>query len=256
MWKCPKCKAEWEDSFDSCWSCGIGRDGMPPDAAPASARPTRPESEETLDIAGTKNRSEKVAARLIGAVACVGLGTYFLLHVETYWSAETGYIVAVISFIIAALLPYNEHAYVDFTARQILTLKHYCGFEISKRCRPLTDFDTIVVRHLCHPGGEGPDTYTGSVGLKPVDGRAVLWLKEFPTTQDKIPREAYEFAIALQTRLRLPMTVLGLEFLDLEKSRCLLPNGGNASGTQDQTNPSHSTVSETDLDSFTDGKHR
>ena len=211
MWKCPKCKAKYEDNFDSCWSCGIGCDVTPPDAAPASARPTRPESAETLDIAGTKNSYLKVAARLIGAVTCVGLGTSLLLLVETYWSTErsTGaslivYSVALISFIIAAFLPCNEHAYVDFADRQILTLKHYCGFEISKRCRPLTDFSNIVVRHLCHPGGEGPDTYTGSVGLKPVYGRAVLWVKSFPTTEDEVPRTAYEFARKLQERTGLP----------------------------------------------------
>ena len=29
MWKCPKCKEECEDTFDSCWSCGTGRDGAP-----------------------------------------------------------------------------------------------------------------------------------------------------------------------------------------------------------------------------------
>ncbi len=163
---------------------------------------------QTLDIHGTTNSSEKVAARLIGAVACVGLGTYLLLHVETSWPlSETIFVVhtvALILFIIAAIFPYNEHAYVDFTDRQILTLKHYCGFEISKRCRPLTDFSNIVVRHLCHPGGEGPDTYTGSVGLKPVDGRAVLWVKSFPTTEDEVPRTAYEFARKLQEMTGLP----------------------------------------------------
>jgi hypothetical protein len=30
MWKCPKCKEESEDNFDSCWSCGTARDGAPP----------------------------------------------------------------------------------------------------------------------------------------------------------------------------------------------------------------------------------
>lgn len=30
MWKCPKCKEESEDNFDSCSSCGTGRDGSPP----------------------------------------------------------------------------------------------------------------------------------------------------------------------------------------------------------------------------------
>ena len=160
---------------------------------------------QTLDIDGTTNSFEKVAARLIGTVGCVGLGTYLWLDVETSWSAETSYLVAVISFILAAILPYNRHTYLDFTDRQIVTSKHYFGFEISKRCRPLKDFSTIVVRHLFHPGGEGPDTYTGSVGLKPLDGKAVLWVKSFPTTPDEVPRNAYDFARKLQEMTGLPV---------------------------------------------------
>lgn len=109
-----------------------------------------------------------------------------------------------IAFIIVAILPCNRHTYLHFSNRHIVTIKHYCGFETSKRCRPLTDFGTIVVRHLCHPGGEEPDTYTGSVGLKPVDGRAVLWVKSFPTTEDEVPRTAYEFARKLQEMTGLP----------------------------------------------------
>ncbi len=198
MWKCQKCKEECEDNFDSCWSCGTGRDGTPPDAARASAWWTRPESEETLDITGTTNSSEKVVLRLIGSVTCVGLGTYLLLDVEASWSTEASYTVTLILFIIAACLPYNEHAYVNFKARQVLTLKHYCWLQISKRCRPLTDFGSIVVRHLCHVGGEATDTYTCSVGLKPLDGRVVLWVKSFPATEDEVPWTAYEFARKLQ----------------------------------------------------------
>jgi len=29
MWRCAGCGEELEDSFDSCWNCGTGRDGMP-----------------------------------------------------------------------------------------------------------------------------------------------------------------------------------------------------------------------------------
>ena len=29
MWKCKKCKETCEDTFDSCWNCGTGRDGVP-----------------------------------------------------------------------------------------------------------------------------------------------------------------------------------------------------------------------------------
>ena len=63
--------------------------------------------------------------------------------------------------------------------------------------------------HLCHPGGEGPDTYTGCVGLKPVEGKAVLWVKNFPTTLDEVPRAAYEFAKKFQEMTGLPVVPVG-----------------------------------------------
>ena len=175
-----------------------------------------PTSNQTLDIEGTSNSYRKVAWRLGWAVACVGLGVFlWFLQREISWSAMSEHDFAMYiflpatAFIIAAMiLPYNEHTYLHFANRHIVTVKHYCGFETSKRCRPLTDFSHIVVRHLCHPGGEGEDTYTGSVGLKPVDGRAVLWVKSFPTTQDEVPRTTHEFARKLQemTGLRVAAT--------------------------------------------------
>jgi len=30
MWKCKSCSESHENSFDSCWKCGTGRDGTPP----------------------------------------------------------------------------------------------------------------------------------------------------------------------------------------------------------------------------------
>lgn len=30
MWKCKHCSEQLEDTFDSCWSCGYSRDGLPP----------------------------------------------------------------------------------------------------------------------------------------------------------------------------------------------------------------------------------
>ena len=167
---------------------------------------------QTLDIHGKANNSEGVRARLIGAVACVGLGIFLCLQVTT-WGAETSYfypIAAFSSFAIAAAFPYNRHTYLDFTDRQIVTLSQYCGFETSKRCRPLTDFSTIVFRHESHhhrgaeEGGD-TDSYSGSVGLKPVDGGSVLWVKSFShPTRDEVPRETYVFATKLKIMTGLP----------------------------------------------------
>ena len=174
-----------------------------------------PTTNQTLDIEGTIYTYTRVAWKLGWAVAFVGLGIFLWLQMESSWSdieLNSMYLAcALLSFIIAASLPFAEHThtYLDFNDRQIVTVKHRAWFETSKRCRPLTDFSNIVVRHLCHPGGEGPDTYTGSVGLKPVDGRAALWVKNFPTTQDEVPRAAYEFARKLQEMTGLPVAPLG-----------------------------------------------
>ena len=173
-----------------------------------------PTSNQTLDIEGTSNTYTKVFWKVGWAAALVGLGIFLWLQMESPWSDidlnSMLLVCALLSFIIAPFVAFCEHTYtyLDFTDRQIVTVK-YRFSETSKRCRPLTDFSHIVVRHLCHPGGEGEDTYTGSVGLKPVDGRAVLWVKSFPTTQDEVPRTAYEFARKLQEMTGLPVAPMG-----------------------------------------------
>ena len=180
-------------------------------------------TDQTLDIQGPQFNYAEATTKIALSAVCIGLGI-FLWHAP--WTKDsdietksTAWFIATIAFIIAVILPYKAHTFLDFVKGQIVTLKHYGWFRISNRRRPLADFGSIAVRHVCHPGDEGPDTFTGSVGLKPTDGGAVFWLKEFPTTQDEMPREAYEFAIALQKRLPFPMTVRGLEFLDLEKTK-------------------------------------
>ena len=194
---------------------------------------------QTLDIQGTQFNYAAASFKMALSAACIGLGIFLWpLREHTFWpewdsplwvtwdspeAKSIAWLIAAMPLIIAAILPYQAHTFLDLGDSQLATLKYYGWFRISNRRRPLTDFGSIAVRHICHPGGEGPDTFTGSVGLKPTDEGAVFWLKEFSTTQDEMPREAYEFAITLQKSLPLPMTVLGLEFLDLEKTKFLNP---------------------------------
>ena len=178
---------------------------------------SKPTTNQTLDIQGTINSYRKVAFwKFGGAVALASLGIILWSAGGGNWEfsamafAELGGTACLLCFIFAfifaaSLASTYTYIYLDFTDRQIVTVKHCAWFETSKRCRPLTDFSNIVVRHLCHPGGEGGDTYTGSVGLKPVDGRAVLWVKSFPTTQDEVPRTTHEFARKLQEMTGLPV---------------------------------------------------
>jgi hypothetical protein len=219
---------------------------------------------KSLEIRGTQFNHAEATCKIALSIACIGLGIFLWpLREHTFWpeldSPDTQFavwLIAVLPWIIVAILPYKAHTFLDLGDTTLATLKYYGRLRISNRSRPLTDFGCIAVRHVCHPGGEGPDTFTGSVGLKPMDGGAVFWLKEFSTTQDEMPREAYEYARRLQEVLPLPMTVLGLEFLDLEKSKRVLPNCRNSSSKHNPTNPSLSTPSGMNLDSLTDGTYR
>jgi hypothetical protein len=225
-----------------------------------------------LDIRGTQIDYAMATCKVAMSVACIWLGIYLWpLREHTFWpgwdspfwakwdsleAKSTAWFITAIPWVMAAILPYKAHVFLDSGDSQLATVKYYGWFRISNRRRPLTDFGCIAVRHVCHPGGEGPDTFTGSVGLKPTDGGAVFWLKEFPTTQDEMPREAYEFAIRLQENLPLPITILGLEFLDLAKAKRVRPDGRDSSKTHSPMNPSFSTPFGRNLDSVTDGTHR
>lgn len=87
--------------------------------------------------------------RLGTAVACACTGIMLLMSNEGYLYLMP-WVLAVIFFMGAAFFLFSEHTYLDFTDRQIVTVKRYCGFEISKRSRPLTDFSNIVVRGRTH----------------------------------------------------------------------------------------------------------
>ena len=192
-------------------------------------------SNQTLEIQGTRFNYAEATGKSALAAACIGLGIFLWpLRENSFWpqwdspfwvtwdspeAKVTAWLITGITLIIAAILPYKAHTFLDLGNSQLVTLKFYGWFRVSRRCRPFTDFGCIAVRHVCHPGGEGPDTFTGSVGLKPTDGGPVFWLKDFPTTQDEMPREAYEYARHLKELLTLPMTVLGLETPDLEKTK-------------------------------------
>ena len=172
---------------------------------------------ETLDIQGTAKTYRVVTMGKLGLavlLAIVGFGlssaagrgaTFASMDsLELALSAWTFYGLAIL--VVASLgMSLDTHVYLDLTGREIVTSKHLAFWETSRRRRPLTEFGEIVVRHLCHPNPEGEDTYTGSVGLKPVDKGPVLWVKNFPTTQDEVPRDAYEFARKLQTMIGLPL---------------------------------------------------
>ena len=163
-----------------------------------------PVSNQTVDIKGKRNTLARAGWKTGCAVALLGFGIlvywfwyrHFLAtpmepqanpaHKEDakYRLALAG---AFISFGVAAYLLYNRHIYLDLYGRRLVTAKHLACFKISKRSQPLTDFSNIVVHHVCDARGEGPDTYSGKVGLKPVDGGSVLWLDEFPVSQNETP---------------------------------------------------------------------
>jgi len=164
---------------------------------------------QALDIEGEKKSPGQIQSKVVCALALAGIGIFLMHYARVSWSEnnEVAGWSGTLGFLLlvsAPYLPAYKHIYLDFAARQIVTEANFAWFCKSKQVRPLTDFNRIVVRHLCTPGGEGPDTYTGSVGLKPVDGKAVLWVKNFPATEDEFPHEAQEFAQLLAIWTGLP----------------------------------------------------
>lgn len=172
---------------------------------------------QTLDIQGGRTTKTEIGLRLGGAVTLLALGFFSLYQLKTGnservpgdASREAWYFtIAFFSLLLAPYLPScSEYTYLDFATRQIITVKYYAWRKTITNCRPLTDFSHIVVRHLCHPG-EGGDTYTGSIGLKPLDGGSIRWVKDFDTNEDKVPPAAEEFASALQKLTGLPLSGL------------------------------------------------
>ncbi len=195
-------------------------------------------STRTLEIHGSQFNDTEATGKIVMSAACIGLGIFlrpirlkvgatvtllavgvFSLYSLTIGSSSGGpndgsrdawyFTIAIFSFIIAPYCPSCcEHAYLDFAERKIITVMNYAWHETSRNCRPLIEFSHIVVRHLCHPGVEGPDTFTGSVGLKPLDGGPIVWVKDFNTNQDEVPQAAEEFARRLQKLTGLPLSGL------------------------------------------------
>ena len=199
--KCPHCQARVPISTGCCPNC-------------LRSQPNATTDTMTLAIRGRPVTKSEIRLRVGAAVTLLAVGAFvsYLLGAASPSGVSSDcslvawlFVLAFFSFLLAPFLPScSEHTYLDFGERKIITAKNYAWRKTITNCRPLTDFSHIVVRHLCHPD-EGGYTYTGSVGLKPVDGRAVLWVKSFPTTQDEVPRSTHEFARKLQEMTGLPV---------------------------------------------------
>lgn len=165
------------------------------------------EDNRVLNITGTRQTPARAKQKCILSAGLIALGVYFWTRMETLDEVGIWWrVFAVVCFLVAAVLPRNENTYLDLTSLSIVTVKHYAAWESSQNSRPLSDFSKIVVRHLWRDGGgEGPDTYTGSVGLKPIDGSPVFWVKNFDATEEEVPSEAYAFAKKLEALTGLPM---------------------------------------------------
>lgn len=161
-----------------------------------------------IDIRGKDISPAAVCLRSCGAVMLLGISAFAWLKLEWRSGDDSNgmlFALASIALVSALALPRQEHTSLDLVHQVILSRKYYFGIKTSEERRPFKDFSHIVVRHLCHPGGEGPDTYTGGVGLKPSDGSATVWIRDFPATEDEIPAATHGFARELQRWTGFPM---------------------------------------------------
>lgn len=179
-----------------------------------------------LYIHGTPFDHGRTTCRIGLSAVCAGLGLFLWpMREGTFWDLNTPdaqigtWLIAMLPWLFAAILPYKKLAFLNLTGGSIVTEHYYAWIAMSTNTRPLSDFCAIALRHVCHKDSEGPDTFTGSVGLKPNDDQQVLWLKEFKTTSDDIPREALEYAHTLNMALHLPIRIFGCNLNDLEQLR-------------------------------------
>ena len=129
-----------------------------------------------------------------------------------YWAFNSGIsndtlgtfiFLGIFALCFGLVLPQGRAAYVDVQRREVVKEWWYAFF-CSRTVTPIAHYSRIVVRHVCHPGGEAEDTFTGSVGLKPLGGGAVVWVKEFPANKDEMTAEPDQFAQELAKLIGLP----------------------------------------------------
>lgn len=159
---------------------------------------------DRFDICGSPATPERVLTKLFGAMIALGTAAWLWTLTDTSELGANCGFLALIMLLIGVVLPASRHKYLDFAKRQVTETKTYLGFQTRRKSTPFEAYASIVLRHVCHPGGEGPDTYTGSVGFKPAQKGAILWIKEYPTTADEMPTEPHAFAKQLEAITRIP----------------------------------------------------
>jgi hypothetical protein len=94
MWKCKKCGEENEDSFDSCWSCGVNQDGT------GSARDGRcgVRQEESESVKNDFKSSKENVAKSSSFIDYTS--TYDTTRMIASFVSFIGWVIAVISVMI------------------------------------------------------------------------------------------------------------------------------------------------------------
>jgi hypothetical protein len=113
------------------------------------------------------------------------------------------WIMAGVLLMAAPFSPLHSAVQLDVGRREVTKTLFYGQLALSRRRWPITYFAHVVLRHTAHEG-EGSTAYTADVGLKPADGKQVLWVRSFPATEEGIPAEAHACAGQLRDWTGLP----------------------------------------------------
>ena len=145
-------------------------------------------------------------ARIRTGIALVPLAGSAALWTFSSIPELKGIIIGLAFFLMvpALCLPHARVSYLDLVERKVVSIQFYAWWQISKCDRPFTEFRGIVLRHLCHPRSEGGDTFSGSVGLKPIADGKILWVKQFEATPDELPTESHHYAAKLSSLTGIP----------------------------------------------------
>ena len=99
MWKCKHCAEQVENTFDSCWKCGCGRDGLPPkETTVVSEEAVLPNGELLSRLVASQPKSEK------NEVTQALISHYIDAYGSARWLVRFGSIFKWSSFVLAGMI--------------------------------------------------------------------------------------------------------------------------------------------------------
>lgn len=108
---------------------------------------------------------------------------------------------------VGSFLGTDQYKYIDFETRTLVQKKWYSFMGFGEGNAPLSAFREVVVEQSCPASAASEANFIGRVGFAPASGGPLLWVKDFPGSNDERPAEPEKFARELAGLTGLPYFV-------------------------------------------------